>query len=210
MLLAFLCSNCQKTTQARGVVYNYVTGKPIPGVTVGLIGYDGTVNDSAVPELCELVETTTDENGVYNLEVGCFGMDDVSIRVGAQGQQFFGFYFSAKPSADLRLGKSNEIDFQLDSIDGRLKFQLSNLQGISDTLYLRVYCNAQGLPTYYGGRITPIAVPAGATQSRTWYITANRFVKYYWDTVPFSDFNAAHGDSIFCARGDTTVCNIAF
>jgi hypothetical protein len=208
--LAVLCSNCQKTTQATGVVYNYFTGKPIPGVTVGLIGYDGTQPDSPVPTRCTLDETTTDENGAYNLEVGCFGMDNVSIRVGGEHQQFFGFYFFAKRSADLRLGKFNEIDFQLDSIDGGLKVQLFNQQGIDDTLYVRVYCNAIGLPTYYGGQVTPIAVPGGTSSSKFWYVTANRYVKYYWDTVPFSDFNAAHVDSVFCTRGDTTVCSIVF
>jgi len=91
-----------------------------------------------------------------------------------------------------------------------MKFQLSNQQNINDTLYLRAYCNAIGYPTYYGGKTTPIAVPSGATNLKSWHITANRYVKYYWDTVPFADFHAAHVDSIFCASGDTTICSIAF
>jgi 5-hydroxyisourate hydrolase-like protein (transthyretin family) len=210
LLLIFFASNCQKTTQAKGKVFNYVSGKPIEGITVEMIGYDGLVGDGGPPERCELSETKTDANGEYQLEVGCTGMDQVEIHVGDYYQQFQSLYFYSTRSSKLKLGKCNEIDFEIDSIDGRLIFQFYNSQNVGDTVYLKLHCNAIGEPFYYCAKGMEQYVEAGATDSQSWWVTANRYVKYYWDTVPFEDFNASHIDSIFCNRNDSTICKITF
>lgn len=208
LLLIFFATNCQKTTQAKGKVFNYVSGKPIEGITVELIGYDGLVGDGGPPERCELSDTKTDANGEYSLEVGCSGMDQVEIHVGSSYQQYQSLYFFSIRSSKLKLGKCNEIDFEIDSIDGRLKFKIYNAQNVRDTVYLKLHCNAIGEPFYYCAKGIERYVEAGATDSHSWPVTANRYVRYYWDTVPFEDFNAAHIDSIFCTRNDSTICTI--
>ncbi len=206
--LTGLLFQCQKTTQAKGKVFNYVSGKPIKGITVEMIGYDGLVGDGGPPERCELVETQTDANGAYSLEIGCSGMDNVEIHVGSYYQQFQSLYFFSTRSSKLRLGKSNEIDFEIDSIDGRLKFEIYNSKSVGDSVYVKLHCNAIGEPFYYCAKGKAQYVEAGSTQTQSWPITANRYVRYYWDTVPFSDFNASHVDSIFCNRNDSTICTI--
>lgn len=210
LLLSILLFQCKKTTQASGKVFNYVSGKPIEGITVQLIGYDGLVGDGGPPELCELTETKTDVNGEYSLELGCAGMDKVEIHVGGSYQQYQTLYFSSTRTSKLKLGKCNEIDFEIDSIDGRLKFQIFNSQNVGDSVFLKLHCNAIGEPFYYCAKGIKQFVEAGATESHSWPITANRYVRYYWDTVPFEDFNASHIDSIFCNRNDSTICTITF
>jgi len=210
LLLIFFATNCQKTTQAKGKVFNYVSGKPIKGITVELIGYDGLVGDGGPPERCELSETVTDANGEYSLEVGCTGMDKVELHVGSSYQQYQSLYFFSTRSSKLKLGKCNEIDFEIDSIDGRLKFQIYNSQNVGKKVYLKLHCNAIGEPFYYCAKGIERYVEAGATDSHSWPVTANRYVRYYWDTVPFEDFNASNIDSIFCNRNDSTICTITF
>lgn len=215
LIIAILIfNNCQKTTTAKGRVYNYVSGKPIANMPVILTGYDGNKpRDSVNPNPCEIVETKTDANGEYDLEVGCSGMDKASIRIGNvdHTSPFSNFFWGAISTSKLRFAKNNEIDFQVDSVDGKINFIFHNLKVMEDTIYIHVHCDAIGkLPSYYCGGQKQIAVPAGATSSQLSFVTANRYIKYYWDTVPFTGINATHVDSIYCARNDSITCNISF
>lgn len=212
LFLLLLC-NCQKTTTAKGRVFNYVSGKPIANMPVTLTGYDGNKpRDSTNPNPCEIVETKTNEQGEYDLEVGCNGMDKASISIGntSNVQPFINWFFHYTASSKLRFGKNNEIDFQIDSVDGKINFNFHNLKTIDDTIYTLVHCNVQGGPDYYYCGHGQIIVPAGAYVSKIWYVTANRYVRYYWDTVPFTGTYAAHTDSIYCARNDSVGCTISF
>ena len=206
--------HCQKTTTAKGKVINCISGKPVASITVSITGYDGNnPHDSTIPDPCETVETLTDVNGEYELEVGCSGMDKVSMNVGKSNgaDHFYDHFFSYKSSSKPRLGKSNQIDFQIDSIDGKINFQFQNLKATNDTLYVLVQCNAlyEGPFLYCGGH-NKIGVEGGSTSSKLWYVTANRYVKYYWDTLPFTDLHATHVDSVYCARNDSVSCVISF
>lgn len=212
LISLLLNCNVDKTTTAHGRVYNYISGNPVAGVRVVLTGYDGNYpHDSVNPDPCETVETTTNLNGEYELEVGCKGMDKVSIGAGYAYAPYSNGFYDAKRSGNLRLGKSNEIDFQIDSIDGKINFQFQNLKATDDTLYVLVQCNAlyEGPFLYCGGH-NKIGVEAGAISSKLWYVTANRYVKYYWDTLPFTGLLATHIDSIYCARNDSVSCVISF
>jgi hypothetical protein len=85
------------------------------------------------------------------------------------------------------------------------------MKPVEDSIYVLVHCNALGdLDYYYCGGHNVYAVSAGGSSSDLAYVTANRFVKYYWDTVPFTKTNAAHVDSIYCARNDSVSCVIVF
>ena len=208
----FLFCNCQKTTTAKGKVYNYLSGKPVVGAKVFLTGYDGNKpRDSTNPDPCEMVETTTDANGEYELEVGCSGMDKVSIRTGYPNSPFSNGFYGAWPSEKIRLGKCNEIDFKVDSIDGGIKFALQNEKAVDDSIYLTLHCNGIGPVLMECGGQRKIVVPAGQTRYATSLITANRYVKYYWDKAPFTKVDyALHKDSIYCAKNDSTLCTISF
>ena len=215
ILFSLLLLNCQKTvTTARGRVFNYISGKPIANMPVSITGYDGFYpRDSRIPNPCETVQTLTDINGAYELEVDCSGMDQVSMSIGkaSHTNPFYNGFFSGKPNSTPKFAYNNVIDFQIDSIDGKINFNFHNLKAVYDTVFFLVQCNAlfEGPFLYCGGH-NEIGVDAGDTYSRVWFITANRHVKYYWDTVPFTGINATHVDSIYCARNDSITCNISF
>lgn len=212
LFLLFYNCNSEKTTTAHGRVLNYISGKSVAGVRVVLTGYDGNrPRDSVHPNPCETVETTTDANGEYELEVGCRGMDKVSIGAGYAHSPFSNGFYGAWPSQQIRLGKSNEIDFRVDSIDGKIKFALHNIKAVDDSIYVQLHCNGIGSIVLECGGQKKINVPAGEVKYFVSSVTANRYVKYYWDKAPFTKVDqAGHKDSIYCVKNDSTLCTISF
>lgn len=213
-LYGCLFLHCAKTTTTSGYVYDYKTGKPVEGMYMTLIGYDGNYpHDSTNPNPCETVHALTDAQGRYDLEVDCRGIDKVGLYIGyARRFDLISDPFISLATGYARLNKHTDVDIQVDSVNGKVNFKIYNSQPVDGEINLYALCSplydSNFLGCGIGGKIN---VKAGETVVKSVWFASGRYIKYRWNVAsPVSPNQSTNTDSVYCAPHQTVECSISF
>lgn len=210
LLLALVFTSCERTTMVSGRITNARTSNPIKGMMVTLNAYNcNDPQDSAIPKKVGESTTFTDSLGEYTLEYKGAGIDGVRIQL--KGDSYCISYFETNPSDKPMVNKSQEVNFRVLQIDGRLNVILQNLTGQVDSLFFRVDCDGVGSKGIYCCNYNfANYIPLGQADTISFPVSADRFVPVYWGTSKFDGWDAPRVDSVFCAFGEATPIVISF
>ena len=187
-----------------GRILNVVTNEPMSKFPVVLNGYKGNEpHDSSNPKLVDSISTVTNEKGEFALELSKTRLDDAGLFLGTG---YCYSHFGETYSNPIKANKSVETEIKIDPLNGRLDIFLQNQTAAFGTLFLEVDCDV--LDGDKGSACChqhfENLLDAGQIDTLHFRVTAGRFVKVYWGTTKFNNWNSPRVDSVFCEIGATT------
>jgi hypothetical protein len=192
----------EHTTTITGIITDVRTGKPLQGVRVLLRIFSGYEHDSVMWHYVGSVDGTSDATGKYTV-VYTGSIDNIEFTLLDQDicTKYYDGYLSRTPVVN----QYNEVNIQVDPIDGELDLKLQNMSGTSDKVYVGVDCDGVGeIGFYCCGNSTEQKVTSGQMLTPTYGVSGDRYVKIYWGLTPYTKWNSEHIDSVYCPRGAVT------
>lgn len=189
------------TTEISGRITDKVTGQPVENASVELYVFDYAHEHDFYAEKY----TQTDAKGGYYLTA-----DGPCTIEGGHASVLKDGYWSVynKPVVG---GKAQVLDFQLTPEDAVLRVHLKNVSASNSLIYFKYQCNTGDEPwSYCFGKSYPDTLQADQEAVKLIAVPGDTYNRVFWDVQDFNKGKAAHLDSIYCARNDTTDLNINF